>query len=114
MIGTTLDALAMLKEYGLAGVLAWLFWWTLRRMMASHDSTVRGLKDQLRAQMETARATGESFAQVIQNHMGHLTESLARFDVCLTAHAEDQRRWQDRLLDTLNKIAARLGAERGA
>ena len=39
------DFIAVLKEYGLAGVMAWLFWWTLRRMMTSHDATVSQLKE---------------------------------------------------------------------
>jgi len=75
MIGESLSALGVLKEYGLAGVLAWLFWWTLRRMMASHDATVRGLKEQLEAQMEAARSASESFSQVVENHLAHVTEA---------------------------------------
>jgi len=52
MTGTPVDVLTILKEYGLAGMLAWLFWWTLRRMTASHDVTVRNLKEQLASQTE--------------------------------------------------------------
>jgi len=107
-----LEALTILKEYGLAGVLAWLFWWTLRRMMASHDATVRGLKEQLDTQSQGIRAAGESFSRVVQNHMSHVTDSLGRFDADLTHHVDDQRRWQDRLLHTLEQVAAHLGAER--
>ena len=113
MIGTPLDALTLAKEYGLAGVMAWLFWWTLRRMMASHDATVRGLKDQLESQAQATRTVSDSFGRVVQNHMGHVTESIARFDVCLTHHVEDQRRWQDRLLGALDQIAAHLGQRGG-
>lgn len=109
MTGGTIDLLAVLKEYGLAGVMAWLFWWTLRRMMASHDATVRGLKEQLESQAQATQSISSSFGQVVRNHMGHVTESLARFDVCLAHHAEDQRRWQDRLLTTLDQISAHLG-----
>jgi len=113
MSGTPFDALTILKEYGLAGVMAWLFWWTLRRMMASHDATVRSLKDQLDAQAGATRAVSESFGQVVENHLGHVAESLARFDACLSHHVEDQRRWQDRLLHTLEQIALHLG-QKGA
>ena len=113
MTGTSLDLLALLKEYGLAGVLAWLFWWTLRRMMASHDATVRGLKEQLEAQMQAARSAGESFAQVVENHLAHVTEALGKFESTLAHSVEDQKRWQDRLLQTLDRISARLGGERG-
>ncbi len=112
MTGAPMEALAALKEYGLAGVMAWLFWWTLRRMMASHDATVHQLKDQLDTQAQATRAAGQSFAEVVQNHMTHVSDSLGRFDTTLSHHVEDQRRWQDRLLHTLDQIAARLGAER--
>ncbi len=113
MIGESLNALGVLKEYGLAGVLAWLFWWTLRRMMASHDATVRGLKEQLEVQMQAAQAAGESFSQVVQNHLAHVTEALGKFESTLCYSVEDQKRWQDRLLQTLDRISARLGGERG-
>ena len=103
--------LAVLKEYGLAGAMAWLFYWTLRRMMVSHDATVRGMKEQLDAQAESAKSLSDGFGQVVQNHMSHVTEALARFDVSLTNHAEDQRRWQDRLLNTLDQISAHLGGK---
>ena len=106
------EALTILKEYGLSGALAWLFWWTLRRMMASHDATVRGLKEQLDTQSQGIRAAGESFSRVVQNHMSHVTDSLGRFDADLAHYADDQRRWQDRLLHTLEQVAAHLGAER--
>jgi hypothetical protein len=105
------DLLTVLKEYGLAGVMAWLFYWTLRRMMASHDATVRGMKEQLEAQAQSSKSLSDGFGQVVQNHMGHVTEALTRFDVSLAHHAEDQRRWQDRLLNTLDQIAAHLGGE---
>jgi hypothetical protein len=114
MTGESLSALGVLKEYGLAGVLAWLFWWTLRRMTASHDATVRGLKEQLEAQMEAARAAGESFSRVVQNHLTHVAEALVRFDTTLGHSVAEQQRWQDRLLATLDQIAARLGGERRA
>lgn len=103
------DPLVVLKEYGLAGVMAWLFWWTLRRMMASHDSTVRGLKEQLERQARATQSVSDSFGQVVQNHMGHVTESLTRFDVSLAHYGDEQRRWQDRLLHTLDLISAHLG-----
>jgi len=112
MTGYGLEALAMLKEYGLAGVLAWLFWWTLRRMSASHDAMVRGLKEQLEAQAEATREMGGKFTDVVENHLGHVTDALARFDTALSHHTEDQRRWQDRLVHTLDQIAARLSPER--
>jgi hypothetical protein len=105
-------ALNLLKEYGLAGVMAWLFWWTLRRMMASHDATVQGLKEQLETQSEATRTVSDSFGRVVQNQMGHVTESIARFDVCLTHHVENQRRWQDRLLGALEQIAGALAQGR--
>ena len=104
MTGGPMDALTILKEYGLAGVLAWLFWWTLRRTMASHDTTVRELKSQLDTQAQATQTSGERFARV--------STSLVRLDTSVAAQAEDQRRWQDRLLQTLDQIAARLGAER--
>lgn len=107
-----LDVLATLKEYGLAGVLAWLFWWTLRRMMASHDATVRELKDQLDAQAAATRDAGESFARVVENHMSHVSAALARFDGTLGHHVGEQRRWQERVLETLMQIADGLAAER--
>jgi hypothetical protein len=107
------DALTILKEYGLAGVMAWLFWWTLRRMMASHDATVRGLKEQLDTQADAARAVGENFARTVQNHLNHVADCLARFDAGLTHHAEEQHRWQDRLLHTLEQISVRLGGPGG-
>lgn len=112
MTASLLDALAALKEYGLAGVMAWLFWWTLRRMMASHDATVRELKDQLDTQAQATRAAGEGFAEVVQNHMTHVCDSLGRFDTTLSHHVQDARRWQDRLLHTLDRIAALLAGER--
>jgi hypothetical protein len=114
MTGTPVDALSILKEYGLAGVMAWLFWWTLRRMTASHDATVEGLKEQLQAQGEASRAVGDRFAAVVENHMGHAAEALVRFDVSLARQAEEHRRWQDRLLQTLDRIDARLGQEGSA
>ena len=112
MTSVSLDALTLLKEYGLAGVMAWLFWWTLRRAMATHDATVRELKGQLDTQAQTTRAVGDNFARVVENHMAHVCESLARFDAALAHHSEDQRRWQDRLLQTLEQIAARLSGDR--
>lgn len=111
MIGESLNALGVLKEYGLAGVLAWLFWWTLRRMTASHDATVRGLKEQLEAQMQAAQAAGESFSKVVQNHLAHVNESLGKFESTLAGSIREQRTWQDRLLTTLDRIADRLGGE---
>jgi hypothetical protein len=107
-----IDALAALKEYGLAGVMAWLFWWTLRRTMASHDAAVHELKGQLDTQAQATRATGERFANVVENHMNHVSSSLARFDASLSHQAEEQRRWQDRLLETMERIAAHLTADR--
>jgi hypothetical protein len=106
------EFIAVLKEYGLAGVMAWLFWWTLRRMMASHDATVSQLKGQLAAESEAFREAGESFGKLVENHMTHVIGAIERFDASLTHHADDQRRWQDRFLTTLDKIAERLGAER--
>jgi hypothetical protein len=114
MIGESLDALGVLKEYGLAGVLAWLFWWTLRRMTASHDLTVRGLKEQLEAQMQAAQSASESFSQVVQNHLAHVTEALGKFDSRLVGSMQEQKTWQDRLLTTLDRIADRLSGERSA
>jgi hypothetical protein len=109
-----MDFLAILKEYGLAGVLAWLFWWTLRRMSRSHDATVSQLKGQLEAQCEAAQAAGERFAKVIENHMTHAVAALERFEVLLDHQAEDQRHWQNRLLQLLDHIAARLTGQRSA
>jgi len=106
------DALTILKEYGLAGVMAWLFWWTLRRMMASHDATVCQLKDQLDAQSQATRAAGENFSKVVENHMAHVCDALGRFDAALSHHTTDQKRWQDRLLETLDRISKCLAAER--
>ena len=111
MLGAA-EVLAILKEYGLAGVMAWLFWWTLRRMMASHDETVGQLKSQLDTQSEATRAAGESFAKVVENHMAHVCDALGRFDAALGHHTTDQKRWQDRLLETLDRISERLAAER--
>ncbi len=113
MIPAPIDALTILKEYGLAGVMAWLFWWTLRRTMASHDATVQELKGQLDTQAQSTHAASERFAHVVENHMNHVSSSLARLDAKLSHQAEDQRRWQDRLLETMDRIAAHLGAERG-
>lgn len=114
MTASPVDALTILKEYGLAGVMAWLFWWTLRRTMASHDTTVRQLKEQLEMQAQAARETGESFAKTVENHLTHSCDSLARLDANLAGYAEDQRRWQDRLLRTLDQIAVRIGGERSS
>ncbi len=111
MSGVPIEVLTLVKEYGLAGVLAWLFWWTLRRMMTSHDATVCALKDQLDTQAQAACATGERFARVVENHMNHVGDSLARFDANLSHQTEDQRRWQDRLLNTMDRLAAYLGKE---
>jgi len=108
MSGTAADVLTILKEYGLAGMLAWLFWWTLRRMMASHDATVRGLKDQLASQVEASRQTSERFTEVVENHLSEVSASLARFEVSLTHHTDEQRRVGDLLLDVLNRINDRL------
>lgn len=111
MTGSPFDALAILKEYGLAGVMAWLFWWTLRRMMASHDSIVRGLEEQLAAQAQATQSVGESFSRVVQNHMDHVTNAIARFEASLAHHAEAEQRWQGRLLATLDMIVERLSQE---
>jgi hypothetical protein len=109
-----MDFLTIPKEYGLAGVLAWLFWWTLRRMIASHDTTVSQLKGQLETQCEAARSAGETFAKVVENHMTHVIGAVERFDASLGHYTEDQRRWQDRLLGTLQAIAERVRGERSA
>jgi hypothetical protein len=109
-----MDFLMILKEYGLAGVLAWLFWWTLRRMMGSHDATVSQLKGQLETQCEAARSAGETFAKVVENHMTHVAGALERLDTSLGHHTEDEQHWQDRLLAILDRIAARLTGERSA
>jgi hypothetical protein len=109
-----MEFLAIMKEYGLAGVLAWLFWWTLRRMISSHDETVKQLKEQLELQCEAARSAGDSFAKVVENHMTHATGALEGFGSSLRHQAEDQQRWQDRLLQLLDHIDARLTGERSA
>jgi len=109
-----MEFLMVLKEYGLAGVLAWLFWWTLRRMIASHDSTVSQLKGQLETQCEAARSSGETFAKVVENHMTHVIGAVERFDASLCHQVEDQRRWQDQLLSALRSITDRLTGERSA
>jgi hypothetical protein len=109
-----LDFLAILKEYGLAGVMAWLFWWTLRRTMSSHDATVTQLKGQIDTQAESARAASEGFTKLVENHMTHVAGALERFDASLGHYTEDQRRWQDRLLGVLEKIETRLRGERSA
>jgi len=111
---TVADLMAVLKEYGLAGVLAWLFWWTLRRMIASHDSTVSQLKEQLEAQCEAARTTAESFAKVVENHMTHAISALERFSASLGHYTEDERHWQGRIVQMLDNIAARLTGDRSA
>ncbi len=103
-----MEFLAIMKEYGLAGVLAWLFWWTLRRMINSHDDTVKQLKEQLEVQCEAARTADESFARVVENHLTHTTGALERFETSLGHYADEQRRWGDRLLGTLARIDARL------
>jgi len=107
------EPLSLLREYGLAGVMAWLFWWTLRRMMASHDTTVMQLKEQLDTQSQATTAAGDSFARVVENHMSHVCDSLGRFDAMLSQYCEEERRWQDRLLETLDRVAERLRVERG-
>ncbi|UCC67315.1 MAG: hypothetical protein JSV79_09280 [Armatimonadota bacterium] len=112
MTGAPVEALTILKEYGLAGVMAWLFWWTLRRTMASHDAAVHELKGQLDTQAQATQAAGERFAHVVENHMNHVCNSLARFGASLSHQAEEQRRWQDRLLETMERIAAHLTADR--
>jgi len=109
-----MDLLTILKEYGFAGVLAWLFWWTLRRMIASHDSTVSQLKGQLETQCEAALSAGETFAKVVENHMTHVIGAVERFDASLCHQVEDQRRWQDQLLSALRSITDRLTGERSA
>ena len=97
----SLDMLTVLKEYGLAGVLAWLFYWTLRRMMLSHDATVRGLREQLETQTEI-------FTQTVQNHLAHANDALVRVEGALAHGLEEARHWQGRLLQTLEKIETRL------
>ncbi len=114
MMPPSADALTILKEYGLAGVMAWLFWWTLRRTMASHDSTVGQLKEQLDSQSQATRAAADSFARLVENHMAHVCDAIGRFDACLGQHRQEERRWQDRVLDTLERIAGRLGADRSS
>lgn len=109
---SALDIFTIMKEYGLAGVMAWLFWWTLRRMITSHDATVSQLKAQLQSQGETARATGERFTSLVENHLTHSTEALERFQTSLGFHTEEQRRWQERLLKVLEAIHERLNRER--
>jgi predicted DNA-binding ribbon-helix-helix protein len=109
-----MEFLTIMKEYGLSGVLAWLFWWTLRRMINSHDTTVAQLKGQLEAQCQAARTADESFARVVENHLTHTTGALERFEASLGHHADEQRRWGDRLLGTLDRIDARLRGERSA
>jgi FtsZ-binding cell division protein ZapB len=104
MTGTAIDALTILKEYGLAGVLAWLFWWTLRRMMTSHDATVSRLKEQLAEESASFQAATQRFSQVVENHVSHASNALSRFEICLTQHTDEQRRWQDRLLATLERM----------
>lgn len=103
-----MDALMLLKEYGLAGVMAWLFWWSLRRTMSSHDATVSELREQLLSQTEASKATSGEFATVVQNHMQHVCDALARFDTNLAHYLEEQRRWQERLLSTLDRLDGRL------
>ncbi len=111
MTGNVTDVLMVLKEYGLAGMLAWLFWWTLRRMIASHDATVRNLKEQLASQAEAAREAGKRFSQVVENHMAHVGDAVARFEGTLSHHMESQRQVTGMLLDVLNRISDRLGKE---
>lgn len=105
------DVLVVLKEYGLAGMLAWLFWWTLRRMIASHDATVKSLKEQLAGQTEAERETRERFAGVVEEHMAHVSDAVARFEERLAHHAEEERRWGDRMVEALNRISDRLARE---
>jgi hypothetical protein len=109
-----MEFLTIMKEYGLAGVLAWLFWWTLRRMINSHDATVTQLKEQLEVQCEAARSAGDTFANVVENHMTHATGALERLGTSLGHYTEDERRWQDRIVQMLDRIAARLTGERSA
>ncbi len=111
MTGNVTDMLVVVKEYGLAGMLAWLFWWTLRRMIASHDATVRNLKDQLASQAESARETSKRFSQVVENHMVHVGDAVARFEGTLVQHLDNQRQVTGMLLDVLNRIGDRLGRE---
>jgi hypothetical protein len=101
-------ALTLLREYGLAGVLAWLFWWTLRRMMLSHDETVQKLTTELSRQAESARASGERFTQAVESHMNSVLRALNRFDGDLSKHTEQQQRWIDRLLSVLERTAGAL------
>jgi hypothetical protein len=108
MTGSVSDVLTVLKEYGLAGMLAWLFWWTLRRMMASHDTTVRNLKEQLESQTESARQTSDRFSEVVENHIAHVSDAVARFEVSLSHHLDNQRQVSSLLLDVLNRIDDRL------
>jgi hypothetical protein len=109
-----IEALGILKEYGLAGVIAWLFWWTLRRMMASHDATVGQLKAQLQTQCETARAAGETFTTLVENHMTHVNDTLTSVNTSLTLFTEHQRDWQGRMLDTLEQIRDGMKSRRRA
>ena len=108
MSGSVPEVLTVLKEYGLAGMLAWLFWWTLRRMMASHDAAVRSLKEQLANQTDASREASERFSELVENHMAHVGDAVARFEVSLSHHTEGERRWGDRLLEVLNRISDRL------
>ena len=95
------EVLNILKEYGLAGVLAWLFYWTLRRMMLSHDATVQGLRGQLETQTRI-------FAQTVQNHLAHANDALVRVEGALAHGLEEERCWQGRLLQILEKMQYRL------
>jgi len=113
MSADPIAALDLVREYGLAGFMAWLFWWTLRRMTASHDSTVRGLKEQLQSYAESLRLQGDKFAQVVQNHLMHASEALSRFETALEHNTGEQLRWQERLLRTLEAIDARLARKGG-
>lgn len=108
MSDSALHTLTLLREYGLAGVLAWLFWWTLRRMMSSHDQTVEKLTSELAKQAEGARASGERFTQVVESHMNHVMKALNRFDVSLSRHVEQQQRWIDRLLAAMEQLAGAM------
>ena len=84
------EFMVALEQYGLAGAMAFLFWWTLRRMMDAHQSLT------------------QRFIEIVDNHIEHNTEAVLRFQGDLQHHLEQDKAFQERSLKALEAICERL------
>lgn len=99
---------ALLGQLGVAGVLAWLFWWTLKRMMDQHDKVLCNHQAQLAKAQEINKCQATEFATVVQNHMVHVGECLVRTEQVTQAHVEEQRRSAEGLTRVLERLDQHL------